>query len=211
MVPTFHRLKIVWSGRRRRRRVNMSTLRNAYPNHKPDSWSQDADRRLWRQDQHCCCFHQKRVWICWMPDILNLDFFNIHIERWNPTRVILANPDQSTKLLSNQTLPLLKEHIKLGQAGIGDHSVYKDQIKQNKGMDRNKTYNKNKWYKCIMANTNAIWQQGEPTNSSQNSSTRAIQSYVNELATRHQKACWWAHWIFTSSWINYCLNQAHNS
>ena len=43
MVPTFHRLKIVWSGRRRR--VNMSTLRNAYPNHKPDSWLKPTCRQ----------------------------------------------------------------------------------------------------------------------------------------------------------------------
>ena len=37
MVPTLHRLKIAWSGRRRRR-FNVSVLRNAYPFRKPDSW-----------------------------------------------------------------------------------------------------------------------------------------------------------------------------
>ena len=37
MVPTLHRLKIARSGRRRRR-FNMSTLRNAYLFRKPDSW-----------------------------------------------------------------------------------------------------------------------------------------------------------------------------
>ena len=37
MVPTLHRLKIAQSGRRRRR-FNVSALRNAYPFRKPDSW-----------------------------------------------------------------------------------------------------------------------------------------------------------------------------
>ena len=37
IVPMLHRLKIAWSVRRRRR-FNMSTLRNAYPFRKPDSW-----------------------------------------------------------------------------------------------------------------------------------------------------------------------------
>ena len=37
MVPTLHRLKIARSGRRRRR-FNVSALRNAYPFRKPDSW-----------------------------------------------------------------------------------------------------------------------------------------------------------------------------
>ena len=37
MVPTLHRLKIARSGRRRRR-LNVSALRNAYPFRKPDSW-----------------------------------------------------------------------------------------------------------------------------------------------------------------------------
>ena len=36
MVPTLHRLKIARSGRRRR--FNVSALRNAYPFGKPDSW-----------------------------------------------------------------------------------------------------------------------------------------------------------------------------
>ena len=37
MVPTLHRLKIARSGRRRRR-FNVSALRNAYPFREPDSW-----------------------------------------------------------------------------------------------------------------------------------------------------------------------------
>ena len=37
MVPTLHHLKIARSGRRRRR-FNVSALRNAYPFRKPDSW-----------------------------------------------------------------------------------------------------------------------------------------------------------------------------
>ena len=37
MVPTLHRLKIARSDRRRRR-FNVSALRNAYPFRKPDSW-----------------------------------------------------------------------------------------------------------------------------------------------------------------------------
>ena len=37
MVPTLHQLKIARSGRRRRR-FNVSALRNAYPFRKPDSW-----------------------------------------------------------------------------------------------------------------------------------------------------------------------------
>ena len=37
MVPTLHWLKIAQSGRRRRR-FNVSALRNAYPFRKPDSW-----------------------------------------------------------------------------------------------------------------------------------------------------------------------------
>ena len=37
MVPTLHRLKIARSGRRRRR-FNVSALRNAYSFWKPDSW-----------------------------------------------------------------------------------------------------------------------------------------------------------------------------
>ena len=37
MVATLHRLKIAQSGRRRRR-FNVSALRNAYPFRKPDSW-----------------------------------------------------------------------------------------------------------------------------------------------------------------------------
>ena len=37
MLPTLHRLKIARSGRRRRR-FNVSALRNAYPFRKPDSW-----------------------------------------------------------------------------------------------------------------------------------------------------------------------------
>ena len=37
MVPTLHRLKIARSGRRRRR-FNVSALRNAYHFRKPDSW-----------------------------------------------------------------------------------------------------------------------------------------------------------------------------
>ena len=45
MVPTLHRLKIVWSGRRRRR-FNVSALRNAYPFRKPDSWLKPRCR-LW--------------------------------------------------------------------------------------------------------------------------------------------------------------------
>ena len=36
MVPTLHRLKIARSGRRRR--FNVSALRNAYPFRKPNSW-----------------------------------------------------------------------------------------------------------------------------------------------------------------------------
>ena len=36
MVPMLHRLKIARSGRRRR--FNVSALRNAYPFWKPDSW-----------------------------------------------------------------------------------------------------------------------------------------------------------------------------
>ena len=38
MVPTLHQLKIARSGRRRRR-VTVSALRNAYPFQKPDSWA----------------------------------------------------------------------------------------------------------------------------------------------------------------------------
>ena len=37
MVPMLHQLKIAWSGRRRRR-FNVSALKNAYPFQKPDSW-----------------------------------------------------------------------------------------------------------------------------------------------------------------------------
>ena len=37
MVPTLYRLKIAWSGRRRRR-FNESALGNAYPFRKPDIW-----------------------------------------------------------------------------------------------------------------------------------------------------------------------------
>ena len=37
MVPTLHWLKIARSGRRRRR-INVSVLRNTYPFRKPDSW-----------------------------------------------------------------------------------------------------------------------------------------------------------------------------
>ena len=46
--------------------------------------------------------------------------------------------------LDSSVLSLLKEHTRLGQAGIVDHSVYEDQIKQNKAMDRTKNYNKSK-------------------------------------------------------------------
>ena len=66
------------------------------------------------------------------------------------------------KSTTKLSLSLLKEHIRLGQAGIVDHSVYEDQIKQNKGMDRNKNYNKNQ-YKCIMAHTNGILQDEHAT------------------------------------------------
>ena len=45
MVPMLHQLKIAWSGRRRRR-FNMSALRNAYPFWKPDSWLK-PECRLW--------------------------------------------------------------------------------------------------------------------------------------------------------------------
>ena len=37
VVPTLHRLKIAWSGRRRRK-FNVSALRNAYPFWNPESW-----------------------------------------------------------------------------------------------------------------------------------------------------------------------------
>ena len=45
MVPTFHRLKIGRCGRRRRR-FNVSALRNAYPFRKPDSWLKPRWRLL---------------------------------------------------------------------------------------------------------------------------------------------------------------------
>ena len=45
MVPTLHRLKIARSGRRRRR-FNVSALRNAYPFRKPDIWLKPSCR-LW--------------------------------------------------------------------------------------------------------------------------------------------------------------------
>ena len=45
MVPTLHRLKIARSGRRRRR-FNVSVLRNAYPFWKPDGWLKPGCR-LW--------------------------------------------------------------------------------------------------------------------------------------------------------------------
>ena len=49
MVPTLHRLKIARSGRRRRR-FNVSALRNAYPFRKPDSWLKPRCR-LWSLEE----------------------------------------------------------------------------------------------------------------------------------------------------------------
>ena len=68
--------------------------------------------------------------------------------------------------------PLLKKHIRLGHAGIVDHSVdlsipdFKKSIKK-KGMDRSnkkilKYYSKI-LYKCMTANTSVIWQHAAHT------------------------------------------------
>ena len=64
--------------------------------------------------------------------------------------------------------PLLKKHIRLGHAGIVDHSVdlsipdffFK---KYKKGMDRSNKKNSEILYKCITANTSVIWQHAAHT------------------------------------------------
>ena len=63
--------------------------------------------------------------------------------------------------------PLLKKHIRLGHAGIVDHSVDLSIpdfffLKYKKGMDRSNKKSKI-LYKCITANTSVIWQQAAHT------------------------------------------------
>ena len=71
---------------------------------------------------------------------------------------------QNFRRISPSVLPLLKKHIRPGQVGIMDHSVdllipdFKKKYK--KGMDIS---NKKKLYKCITANTSAIWQHAAHT------------------------------------------------
>ena len=63
-------------------------------------------------------------------------------------------------------LPLLKKLIRLGHAGIVDHSVDLPIpdffLKYEKGMDTSNKKEK-KLYKCITANTSVIWQQAAHT------------------------------------------------
>ena len=68
-----------------------------------------------------------------------------------------------------QILPLLEKHGRLGHAGIINHCqilIYRCHIKEEKGKKKKekkekifKIYN----YKCIMANTSAIWEQATHT------------------------------------------------
>ena len=75
MVPSLHRLKTARSGRKRRR-FNVSALRNAYPFQKSASWLKPRCR-LWSVEVRPTPlpFHQKRVQICWMLNLTNLGVF----------------------------------------------------------------------------------------------------------------------------------------
>ena len=99
--------------------------------------------------------------------------------------------------------PLLKEHIKLGRSGIVDHSLWFVNTRFKffffyiffKGMARNNCQKQEKRrikiiiiiYKCIMANTSAIWQQASHTTYQlpfPSCSTRAIQKSLTSYFFR---------------------------
>ena len=63
-------------------------------------------------------------------------------------------------------MPLLKKHIRLGHAGIVDHSVDLSIPDFKKSIKKDWTKGIRKAYKCITANTSAIWQHAAhtPTN-----------------------------------------------
>ena len=95
MVPTLHRLKIPRSGRRRRR-LNVSALRNAYPFRKPDIWLKPRCRLLFLEVRPTPLPLPPEE----NPNLLNIRhpqhgfFQNVHLGRLSLTCVLLAEPDR---------------------------------------------------------------------------------------------------------------------
>ena len=96
------------------------------------------------------------------------------------TNIRIFFPEELVLLI----LPLLKAHTRLGHAGIVDQSVefINTRLKKEKNKEKMDRHNvkkkKKKLYKCIMANTSAVWQQAAHTTYqllSPSCSTRAIQ------------------------------------
>ena len=115
-------------------------------------------------------------YICINPSVKSIYKTNHKSKHYN----IHKHQTQIFEELVPSILPLLNEHIRLGHAGIVDHSNLSipGLEKYKKEMDRHNIKSSFYIYKCIMANSSAIRQQASHTTyqlSSPSCSTRAIQ------------------------------------